>query len=161
MKFCQVDDDNVARTEAQLSRFYGKGKWKLFTETLGFSSAKGFQAKCDHLRRCIRENNGTADEFCDVVPKSGLDLMVKVVDILHFLERTSAGNAEYLIRQWRGIDPNTSKIIRQKVISEDDAEIARRVRRTRCHTDDSREQGGGRTCNLHGGFAARPCWTCV
>ena len=128
MKFCQVDDNNVARTEAQLARFYGVGKGRLCADSRGFSSAKGFDEKCRHLRWCIIDNDPRTAEFCLMVPKRGLSLMQRLWGILTLLERISHGDILSVLETWRGMDPNIQKIITDQVISKDDIEIANHVR---------------------------------
>lgn len=127
MKFCQVDDENVARTEDQLSRFYGTGRGKLCADTRGFSSAKGFDAKCNHLRYCIMENNPTGIEFCQIVPMQGLSSMQRLINLLNLLEIISEGHVNRGLDVWENTDPKIKKFIKDKVASEEDIAIIKRL----------------------------------
>lgn len=119
--YCQIDDLNVARTEAQLSRFYGIGKGRLCEDTQGFAEAKGFDAKCRHLKYCIEDN---APDYCHIVPKRGKNLMHVLADILYALERVSAGDVAYIQRVWKDMDAEMKDNMIQQVVNKEHAEMA-------------------------------------
>lgn len=121
---CEIDEFTIARTEDQLSRFYGHGRGKLCTDTRGFSSAHGFEAKCNHLLKCIDDNDEHLLEFCKIIPRGGIDLMMKLSQIISILEKISNGDVEGLYRNgsslWNRLDPDIKKAISKQIISDSD-----------------------------------------